>query len=225
MWSDVSRQFLRHTDAVVLREVLILMRKMNSATSLEATNVEQFDQLKESLSAALQETLADKDLAIDSLEEEDVQNIESGLLRVKTLMSQYNVESLFVLGAEDSEEADLFDIIVALASRGQLGYRPEIKVRRTSRRVLICRCLTRTSWKLIQVVQYAMSILLLHLSWTMRDLSLETVNSDDTVRVRVEKQRDAVARVYEQYAVSNETNAMEAVRREVSRTFKTSPGS
>lgn len=60
-----------------------------------------------------------------------------------------------------------------------------------------------------------MSILLLHLSWTMKDLKLETVQTDDTIRVRIEKQRDAVARVYEQYAVSNETNAVEAVRREV----------
>jgi hypothetical protein len=129
MWNDVSRQFLRHTDAVVLREVLVLVRKMNGATSLEAANQEKFDQLKESLSTALHETLADKDLAIDSLEDEDVQNIESGLLRVKTLMSQYNIESLFATADQDSEEADLFDVMVALASRGQLGYRPEIKVR------------------------------------------------------------------------------------------------
>jgi len=50
----------------------------------------------------------------------------------------------------------------------------------------------------------------------MRDLTLESVVSDETVRVRVERQRDAVARVYEQYAVSKETNAVEAVRREVS---------
>ena len=130
MWSDVSRQFLRHTDAVVLREVLVLMRKMMSTTSLDATNQEQFRQLKESLSTAFHETLADKDLAIESLEDEDVQNIESGLLRVKTLMSQYNVESLFVAGDQDGEDFDLFDIVIALASRGQLGYRPEIKVGR-----------------------------------------------------------------------------------------------
>jgi len=37
--------------------------------------------------------------------------------------------------------------------------------------------------------------------------------------VRVEKRRDGVARVYEQYAVSSETNAVEAVRREVSCVF------
>lgn len=129
MWNDVSRQFLRHTDAVVLREVLILMRKMNSATSLEATNQEKFDQLKESLSTALHETLADRDLAGDSLEDEDVQNIESGLLRVKTLMSQYNVESLFAVNEPESDDADMFDVILALSSRGQLGYRSEIKVR------------------------------------------------------------------------------------------------
>jgi cohesin complex subunit SA-1/2 len=129
MWNDVSRQFLRHTDAVVLREVLILMRKMNSATSLEVTNQEKFDQLKESLSTALHETLGDRDLAGDSLEDEDVQNIESGLLRVKTLMSQYNVEALFAVNEPESDEADMFDVILALSSRGQLGYRPEIKVR------------------------------------------------------------------------------------------------
>jgi len=64
-----------------------------------------------------------------------------------------------------------------------------------------------------------MTILLLHLSWTLRDLSLATVQDDDTIRVRVEKRRDGVARVYEQYAVSSETNAVEAVRREVSCVF------
>jgi hypothetical protein len=67
------------------------------------------------------------------------------------------------------------------------------------------------------MVQYAMSILLLHLSWTMRDLTLSLVQQDDAVLVTTEKRRDAVARTYELYAVTSETNAVEAVRREVSR--------
>jgi len=131
MWNDVTRQFLRHTDRVVLREVVALVRRMNSTTALDATNQTKFEELKESLSVALQEALSDKDLAMDSLEDEELQNIESGLLRVQTLMTQYNVDSLFAsTGDADQEDdkIDLFDVLLALAARGKLGYRTEVKV-------------------------------------------------------------------------------------------------
>jgi hypothetical protein len=131
MWNDVTRQYLRHTDRVVLREVIALVRRMNSTTALDATNQTKFEELKESLSVALQEALSDKDLAMDSLEDEELQNIESGLLRVQTLMTQYNVDSLFAsTGDADQEDdkVDLFDVLLALASRGKLGYRTEVKV-------------------------------------------------------------------------------------------------
>ena len=131
MWNDVTRQFLRHTDRVVLREVVALVRRMNSTTALDATNQTKYEELKESLSVALQEALSDKDLAMDSLEDEELQNIESGLLRVQTLMTQYNVDSLFAsTGDADQEDdkIDLFDVLLALAARGKLGYRTEVKV-------------------------------------------------------------------------------------------------
>jgi len=215
MWNDVTRQFLRHTDRVVLREVVALVRRMNSTTALDATNQTKFEELKESLSVTLQEALSDKDLAMDSLEDEELQNIESGLLRVQTLMTQYNVDSLFAVtgdAGQEDDKIDLFDVLLALASRGKLGYRTEVKVS-----VIAVETGEHCSFRVCfeQIVQSAMTILLLHLSWTLRDLSLATVQDDDTVRVRVEKRRDGVARVYEQYAVSSETNAVEAVRREV----------
>jgi cohesin complex subunit SA-1/2 len=133
MWNDINRQFLRHTDPTVLREVVSLVRKMNNTTALEATNHTKFDELKTSLSNTLQDVLANKDLAIDSLEDEELQNIGSGLLRVRTLMAQYNVESLFAAyDDEDVDRFDLFDILIALASRGKLGYRSEVEVSRTT---------------------------------------------------------------------------------------------
>jgi cohesin complex subunit SA-1/2 len=130
MWDDVTRQFLRHTDDLVLREVVGLIRRMNSTTALDATNQTKFENLKESLSVTLQEALFGKDLAMDSLEDEELQNIESGLLRVRTLMAQYNVDSLFSPGEseQDDDKIDLFDVLLALASRGKLGYRSEVKV-------------------------------------------------------------------------------------------------
>jgi hypothetical protein len=60
-----------------------------------------------------------------------------------------------------------------------------------------------------------MTVLLLYLSWTMRNLSLDDVQTEDAERERVESQRDAVLAIFQQHAVSNETNALEAIRRDV----------
>jgi hypothetical protein len=117
---------LKHTDPLVLQEILSIMTVMNGTQTLQSTNNVKFAELDESLADSLREVFAEKDLAIMALEDGDVETVESALLRTQTMMARYDLTGLFLTDKQD--EANLFDIALALASRGKLGFRQEIKV-------------------------------------------------------------------------------------------------
>jgi hypothetical protein len=126
LWGDLNRLFLKHTDPLVLQEILSIMTVMNGTQTLQSTNNVKFAEVEESLADSLREVFAEKDLAIMALEDEDVETVESALLRTQTMMARYDLTGLFLTDKQD--EANLFDIALALASRGKLGFRQEIKV-------------------------------------------------------------------------------------------------
>lgn len=193
---------------------------MNSTKLLESSNEVKFTELREALTDKLRDLLAEKDLEVVSLEDDELLNIESALLRTKMMIAHYDLqtalmpESDSVTKDDDSGAPELFDAIVSLASRGRLGYRQEVKVGSWQFSSPENISLT-VSLIAMQIVQYSMSILLLFISWKMKKTTLESIQEDERLRDKLQRESDIVARVYEQYAISGDTNAPDAVRRDV----------
>lgn len=107
---------------------------------------------------------------------------------------------------DDEAGAGLWTTMLAIADRGNLGYKEEVKVGTG----VSC----DASLILSQLVEHAMKILVWYLSWTAVKITQEDVDNE-AIRAKVEKHRDETLRVLTEYAVGNHSNADEAVRREV----------
>lgn len=125
LWSDLIRQYLRHTDHLVLQHILQLLRSLVATADLKPVNDTKLQELKDSLVTNLQESIGDVDVGSSSLEEEQLHNIESAALRIRMLFPQMDIRDIF---DDDEAGAGLWDTMLAIADRGNLGYKEEVKV-------------------------------------------------------------------------------------------------
>ncbi|GHJ88769.1 hypothetical protein NliqN6_5171 [Naganishia liquefaciens] len=187
LWGDLIRQYLRHTDHLVLQRLLQLLRSLIATADLKTVNDAKLQELKDGLVSNLQESIGDVDVGSSSLEEEQLHNIESAAFRLRMLFPQMDIRDIF---DDDEAGAGLWSIMLAIADRGNLGYKEEVKL-----------------------VEHAMKILVWYLSWTAVKITQEDVDNEATL-AKVTKHRDETLRVLNEYAVGNHSNADEAVRRE-----------
>lgn len=98
---------------------------MLATADLKAVNDVKLQELEESLVSNLHESIGDLDVESSSLEEEQLHNIDSAMLRLRMLFPQMDIRHVF-----DGEEgqAGLWETILAIADRGKLGYKEEVKV-------------------------------------------------------------------------------------------------
>jgi cohesin complex subunit SA-1/2 len=104
---------------------LQLLRSLLATADLKVVNDAKLQELEENLVTNLHESIGDVDVGSSSLEEEQLHNIESAMLRLRMLFPQMDIRHVF-----DGEEgeASLWETILAIADRGKLGYKEEVKV-------------------------------------------------------------------------------------------------
>lgn len=125
-WDDISRQFLRHSDVLVLNRIIEVITRMEKVEALRAVNEAKAAELSNSLFEALNQALADKDLALASFEEEELQILDSVIVRLIRWAARHDLTQQFQPGDEGS--GAFYAIILAIANRGKLGYREEALV-------------------------------------------------------------------------------------------------
>jgi cohesin complex subunit SA-1/2 len=96
-----------------------------ATADLKPVNETKLQELKDSLVENLQESIGEVDVGSSSLEEEQLHNIESAALRIRMLFPQMDIRDIF---DDDEAGAGLWDTMLAIADRGKLGYKEEVKV-------------------------------------------------------------------------------------------------
>lgn len=127
LWDDITAQFTRHVEPVLLRHAVAAMRCLNSTSALSNTNSTKISALEENLINSLREISQGRDVETAGLTEDEIHDLGACILRLNYLFQVTDLSAAL----EDDDNGRLssaWEIIIGLASRGRLGYREERKV-------------------------------------------------------------------------------------------------
>ena len=181
---------------------------------MATSNASKLAALEEALFGSLRDALDGEDVPTLSMDEDRIATMETILLRIGLLSrSRDTVEVM-----EDAEggQSTAWDIACAFAERGGVGYKEESKVRF----VVSASCLMLIR----QMVENALQVVFLHISWLFRRFAPEDVHDVDKVSALKEK-RDRALDIFRRLGLreTNSSAATEAVSRNVSQlSFKNS---
>lgn len=104
---------------------MVAILNLLESTSLSNVNNAKTTELSEELASSLRELVAGREeLAITSLNEDEVGHLGAICTRIAALVQQLNM-SAWMEEDEDGNQSSVCDIVNALAERGKLGYREE----------------------------------------------------------------------------------------------------
>jgi cohesin complex subunit SA-1/2 len=126
LWDDVTKQFLQHTEPVVLSAAIRAINTLTSNSSMEAANKQKLAELEESLFASLRDAIDGEDVPGMTISEDQLSSIEAILLRVGLLAS--NRDIVTAMQDEEGGQSSGWTIVLAFAGRGALGFKEETKV-------------------------------------------------------------------------------------------------
>ncbi|WVQ95735.1 hypothetical protein IAU59_002834 [Kwoniella sp. CBS 9459] len=188
LWDEVSKQFLQHTNPAVLISAIQAINRLSQNSDMDAANTTKLAELQESLFASLRDAIGQNDVALLSLEEEGLAQLEAIMLRLSLLQKTRNLVEIM----EDIEggQSSGWDIVCAFAERGRLGYKEEAKM-----------------------IEYAIEIAFLHLTWLYSVFTQE--DSQDQEKVSsLEAKRDKAVEIFQDLTLGDATNTVESVRRQ-----------
>jgi len=136
LWDDITVQFTRHVEPVLLRNAVSALRCLNDTSALSNTNSTKFSSLEEDLVNSIREVSQGRDVETAGLTEDEIHDLGASILRLNYLFSVTDLTK----SLEDDDGGRLtsaWEIIIGIASRGRLGYREETKV--SLKRSGICR--------------------------------------------------------------------------------------
>ncbi|KAK4687910.1 cohesin complex subunit SA-1/2, partial [Tremellales sp. Uapishka_1] len=188
LWDDITKQFLQQTSPLVLSAANQAINQLHSATSLSAINTAKLSELEESLFSSLRDAIGGEDVMTLSLDEDRVSTLEAIMLRIGLLGRSRDLSG--VMEDQEGGQSSGWDIICAFAERGKLGYKEEAKL-----------------------VENALQIVFLHLTWAVKSFSSGDANDDQKVTALMEN-RDRAVEIFETFGVKDRTNAVELVRRQ-----------
>ncbi|KAK6906813.1 hypothetical protein I203_100800 [Kwoniella mangroviensis CBS 8507] len=187
LWDDVTKQFLHHTDPSVLESAIKAVNHLTTNAPMATSNTTKLNELQESLFASLRDEIGSDDVALLSLEEEGIAKLEAILLRILLLEKSRDITEVM----EDEEgQSSGWDIICAFAERGRLGYKEEAKM-----------------------IEYAVQIVLYHMTWVFRRFTEEEAQDDDKVATLSTK-RDKAVEIFQELTLGDNTNTVDTVRRQ-----------
>ncbi|OCF78437.1 cohesin complex subunit SA-1/2 [Kwoniella mangroviensis CBS 8886] len=187
LWDDVTKQFLHHTDPSVLESAIKAVNHLTTNAPMATSNTTKLNELQESLFASLRDESGSDDVALLSLEEEGIAKLEAILLRILLLEKSRDITEVM----EDEEgQSSGWDIICAFAQRGRLGYKEEAKM-----------------------IEYAVQIVLYHMTWVFRRFTEEEAQDDDKVATLSTK-RDKAVEIFQELTLGDNTNTVDTVRRQ-----------
>lgn len=128
LWTDVTNQFLKHTDAAVLHASIRAINKLVDNSAMESTNSQKLAELEEAIFASLREAVGGEEVFGMQLDDDTAALIEAILLRVCLLGLSRDITSAMM--DEEGGQSSGWAIISEFAKRGGLGFKQESKVSR-----------------------------------------------------------------------------------------------
>ncbi|KAI0058337.1 hypothetical protein BV25DRAFT_1283433 [Artomyces pyxidatus] len=192
LWDDVIKQLTSHSSSAVLNHAVAAIRHLMDATSLSNTNSTKILELEDELATSLRDAVAGRDeLEIATFTEDEVLRLTLICSRLSVLSGTRDMTS-WMEEDEGGKQSSAWDIVIALAERGKLGYKEE--------EAMIDQCL---------------SLLTLHIIWKARRLPTEPQPSPEEIRFResFREQREALLAKLVEYAVGSQSNTADGVRR------------
>ncbi|CAK9785825.1 STAG-domain-containing protein [Cutaneotrichosporon oleaginosum] len=192
LWTDVTNQFLKHTDANVLQAAIRAINKLVENSTMESTNTPKLAELEEAVFASLRDAVNGEDVFSMQLDDDAATQVEAILMRVSLLARSRDVTSAMM--DEEGGQSSGWAIISEFAKRGGLGFKQESKL-----------------------VASAIKTLLLQIGWLTRSFTAANAEDEERVAALQERQQEALE-VFEKYGISG-GRATEAVRREAFQAF------
>lgn len=188
LWDDVTKQFLQHTDQAVLTAAMQAINTLNANESMATINTQKLGELEEALFTSLRDVVNGEDVPSMSIDEDQVTAIEAILLRISLLARSRDISA--AMEDEEGGQSAGWTIVSAFAGRGGLGYREEATL-----------------------VEQALQIVFLHLTWLFKRFSESDLDDQDKVRLLRTRRNEAVE-LFESFAVAARANPADAVRRQ-----------
>ncbi|KAF7292892.1 SCD domain-containing protein [Mycena indigotica] len=185
LWDDIMKQFLSHSDPIVLSVAAQAMMYLFSATSLSNTNSTKILELEDEMASALRDAVSGRDeIDIAGFDEDEMITLGALCMRISLLFGSRDLSS-WLEEDEGGKQSSISDIVSALVDRGKLGYKEEAFM-----------------------ITQALEILHKHLVWKMRHLKKEKQGDerspeDTRFREKLEQQRNSLLERCEEYAVAS----------------------
>ena len=129
LWDDVIKQLLSHSSPSVLANAVNAIRHMMDATSLSNTNSTKILELEDEIATSLRDAIAGREeLEVASFTEDEVLRLSAICARLAALIGIRDLTS-WMEEDEGGKQSSAWDIVIALAERGRLGYKEEETVR------------------------------------------------------------------------------------------------
>jgi cohesin complex subunit SA-1/2 len=126
LWSDVTSQFLKHTDANVLQAATRAINKLVDNSTMESTNTPKLAELEEAVFASLRDSVNGEDVFSMQLDDDAAVEVEAVLMRVSLLGRSRDIS--WAMLDEEGGQSSGWAIISEFAKRGGLGFKHESKV-------------------------------------------------------------------------------------------------
>jgi cohesin complex subunit SA-1/2 len=124
----VTKLFLSHSSLAVLKHSVVTIYHFLSATSLTNTNSTKILELEDELSSSLRDAVAGRDeIEVASFTEDEVLTLSAICARLATFAGTRDMTS-WMEEDEGGKQSNAWDIMMALAERGRLGYKEEAQV-------------------------------------------------------------------------------------------------
>ncbi|EJU01344.1 hypothetical protein DACRYDRAFT_116527 [Dacryopinax primogenitus] len=196
LWDDVSQQFLKQSDPVVLRNAVgTIVFLLSSGISLLNINSRKVAELEDELFTSLRDAVAGRDeLEVANFDEDEIQALGAVVTRLASLFATRDLTA----GMEEDEggkQSNAWDILCALAERGRLGYKDEES--------MIDQCLKALNF---------------HIVWKTRKMLAAPATENDAeaeapALLSLQEQRSVLLEKLTEFAVGTQSNPCEALRR------------
>lgn len=127
LWDDVTKQFLKHTQADVLDQATTTLAHFVAANNLSATNQTKLAELEEKLVSTLR-TSAGDDVESATFEDDECHALTACVARIEKLSKVRNLNATLE-DTDGGKVTSALDILDGIANRGRLGYKAEARVR------------------------------------------------------------------------------------------------
>ncbi|ORX41194.1 STAG domain-domain-containing protein [Kockovaella imperatae] len=190
LWDDVIKQFLQHTDEDVLKNAAAAIDHLASEDSTANTNSTKLVELEDNLFASLRETINGEEVFSMTLEDDQLITLQAILLRIKLLQKTVDISDAFE--SEEGGQSSVWEIVLAFAERGEVGYKAES-----------------------MLVEQAIRVILFHIARLLKNLTKsEDASKLESVNVKINR----AVKMYDRLALMP-GNASDSVRQKAFRSF------